>query len=104
MYNVGKWRCFVVLDKKKVGSILGVTSLLPVIISIIIFYTERGPNADIYFIITIYGILSIIGILFAVFSWLMTKRFFLLIIGLIGNGIVLAFAFLLLLAMGISET
>lgn len=91
------------LDKKKVGSILGVTSLLPVIISIIIFYIERGPNADIYFIITIYGILSIIGILFAVFSWLMTKRFFLLIIGLIGNGIVLVFAFLLLLAMGISE-
>ncbi|MBA2876899.1 hypothetical protein [Thermaerobacillus caldiproteolyticus] len=91
------------LDKKKVGSILGATSLLPVIISIIIFYIERGPNADIYFIITIYGILAIIGILFAVFSWLMTKRFFLLIIGLIGNGIVLVFTFLLLLAMGISE-
>ncbi|WP_244403542.1 hypothetical protein [Parageobacillus sp. KH3-4] len=91
------------LDKKKVGNILGVTSLLPVIISIIIFYVERGPNADVYFVITIYGILSIIGILFAVFSWLMTKRFFLPIISLIGNGAVLAIAFLLLLAMGISE-
>jgi hypothetical protein len=93
----------IVLDKKKVGNILGVTSLLPVIISIIIFYVERGPNADVYFVITIYGILSIIGILFAVFSWLMTKRFFLPIISLIGNGAVLAIAFLLLLAMGISE-
>ncbi|GAJ40473.1 hypothetical protein [Saccharococcus caldoxylosilyticus] len=91
------------LDKKKVGNILGVASLLPVIISIIIFYTERGPNADIYFVITIYGILSIIGILFAAFSCLMTKRFFLLIISLIGNGAVLAVAFLLLLAMGLSE-
>jgi hypothetical protein len=94
---------FIVLDKKKVGNILGVTSLLPVIISIIIFYVERGPNADVYFVITIYGILSIIGILFAVFSWLMTKRFFLPIISLIGNGAVLAITFLLLLAMGISE-
>lgn len=94
---------FIVLDKKKVGNILGVTSLLPVIISIIIFYVERDPNADVYFAITIYGILSIIGILFAVFSWLMTKRFFLPIISLIGNGAVLAITFLLLLAMGISE-
>lgn len=93
----------IVLDKKKVGNILGVTSLFPVIISIIIFYVERGPDADVYFVITIYGILSIIGILFAVFSWLMTKRFFLPIISLIGNGAVLAIAFLLLLAMGISE-
>ncbi|AMX84338.1 hypothetical protein GS3922_12065 [Geobacillus subterraneus] len=76
---------------------------LPVIISIIIFYVERGPNADIYFVIIIYGILSIIGILFAALSCLMTKRFFLLIISLIGNGAVLAVAFLLLLAMGISE-
>jgi hypothetical protein len=94
---------FLVLDKKKVGNILGVTSLLPVIISIIIFYVERGPNADVYFVITIYAILSVIGILFAVFSWLMTKRFFLPIISLIGNGAVLAITFLLLLAMGISE-
>jgi hypothetical protein len=96
--------CFVAMDKKKLGSILGVTSLLPVIINIIIFCIKRGPNDDgIYFEITIYSMLSIVGILFAVFSWSMTKRFFLLIISLIGNGIVLAFAFLLLLAMGIGE-
>lgn len=91
------------LNKKKAGNILGVASLLPIIISIIIFYIERGPNANIYFVVTIYLILSMIGILFAVFSCLMTKRFFLLIISLIGNGAVLAIAFLLLLAMGISE-
>ncbi|ARA96708.1 MULTISPECIES: hypothetical protein [Geobacillus] len=91
------------LNKKKAGNILGVASLLPIIISIIIFYIERGPNANIYFVVTIYLILSMIGILFAVFSCLMTKRFFLLIISLIGNGAVLVVAFLLLLAMGISE-
>ena len=91
------------LDKKKVGNILGIASLLPVIISIIIFYVERGPNADVYFVITIYVILSIISILFAAFSCLMMKRFFFLIISLIGNGVVLVVAFLLLLAMGISE-
>ncbi|WP_391122844.1 hypothetical protein [Psychrobacillus sp. L3] len=91
------------MDKRKVGNILGVTSILPVIICIVIFYVERGPNADIYFIINTFCILSIIGILFAIFSWLLTKRLILFIIGLIGNVFVLAAAFLLLLAMGISE-
>lgn len=78
-------------------------SLLPVIISIIIFFTERGPSADIYFLINTGGTLGIIGVLFAVFSWLMSKRLFLPIIGLLGNGFVLVCVFLLLLAMGISE-
>jgi hypothetical protein len=91
------------LDKRKVGSTLGVTSILLVIISIIIFYTQRGPNADIYLFIIVFSILSIIGILFAIFSWLMSKHFIFLITGLLGNGAVLVFAFLLLLAMGISE-
>ncbi|QDQ02829.1 hypothetical protein FOH38_21590 [Lysinibacillus fusiformis] len=93
-----------VLDKKIVGDISGVISILSVIISIIIFYVERGPNAAIYFIINIYDVLSILGILFAIFSWLMSKRLLLLIFGLLGNVLVLAAAFLLLLAMGISET
>ena len=91
------------MDKRKVGSILGITSILPAIISIIIFFTTRGPNADIYLGITIYGTLSVIGILLAIFSWLISKRIILLIIGLVGNGFVLACTFLLLLAMGISE-
>ena len=91
------------MDKRKAGNILGVISILPVIISIIIFYTQRGPNVDIYFSINIFSILSVIGILFAIFSWWLSKRLLPLIIGLIGNGFVLAVAFLLLLAMGISE-
>ncbi|PZX02454.1 hypothetical protein C7437_11146 [Psychrobacillus insolitus] len=91
------------MDKRKVGNILGITSILPVIISIIVFYVRRGPNTDIYFIINIFGILSIIGILFAMFSWKMSRQLILLIVGLIGNVFVLAVAFLLLLAMGISE-
>ena len=61
------------------------------------------PNVDIYFQIKIFSILSIIGLLFAIYFWLMSKRIILLIIGLIGNGFVLAFTFFLLLAMGISE-
>jgi len=91
------------LEKRKAGNILGVTSILTVIISIIFFFIIRGPNADIYFGITIFSILSLFGILFSIFSYLMSGRLILLIIGLIGNGVVLAFAFLLLLAMGISE-
>ncbi|MBD8031966.1 hypothetical protein H9632_02715 [Solibacillus sp. Sa1YVA6] len=95
------------LNKSKVTTILGILSILPVIVSIIFFYTERGPNADIYLLITIYSILSIIGIILAVISsWMSKGRISKLLIGLIGliaNLAVLFFAFLLLLAMGISE-
>ena len=95
------------LNKSKLGTILGMLSILPVIISIIYFYMERGPNADIYLVITIYSILSIIGLILAALSIWMTKRHIskLLIglVGLIANLAVLAFAFLLLLAMGIGE-
>ena len=85
------------------GTILGVISVLPLLLSIVIFYVERGPNADVYLLINIYGILSIVGFTFAIMSWLMSKRLILLISGLLGNAIVLAATFLLLLAMGISE-
>ncbi len=93
----------IVLHKRKAGDILGFTSILTVITSIIFFYIQRGPNADIYFGITIFSILSIVGILSAIFSWLMSKRLILLMIALLGNGFVLIFTFFLLLAMGISE-
>ncbi len=85
------------------GTISGVISVLPLLLSIVIFYVERGPNADVYLLIYIYGILSIVGFTFAIMSWLMSKRLILLISGLLGNAIVLAATFLLLLAMGISE-
>ncbi|WP_232828046.1 hypothetical protein [Paraliobacillus sp. X-1268] len=91
------------MHKRKAGDILGVTSILTMITSIIFFYIQRGPNADIYFGITIFSILSIVGILSAIFSWLMSKRLILLMIALLGNGFVLAFTFFLALAMGISE-
>ncbi|RLL40636.1 hypothetical protein D8M04_18785 [Oceanobacillus piezotolerans] len=82
---------------------IGVIPMLTVIINIIFFYIERGPNADIYFIIIVFTILSVLGVLFAILSWKMSKRLIFLIVGLIGNGFVLVVAYLLLLAMGISE-
>lgn len=91
------------MDKQKLGNILGISSLLPVMISVIIFYTQRGPNVDIYFIINFYSILSVIGIVLAIISWWLSKRLIPLFIGLIGNVFVLGVAFFLLLAMGISE-
>lgn len=91
------------MNKRKTGNILGISSIITVIISIIIFFIDRGPNADIYFIIKIFGAFSIIGILLAVFSWVISKRVVYLIIGILGNGLVLAYGFLLLIAMGISE-
>ncbi|WP_405097098.1 hypothetical protein [Oceanobacillus sp. FSL H7-0719] len=91
------------MDNRKVGNILGISSILTVIISIIFFLIERGPNSDIYLIIIVFSILSILGILFAIFSWKMSRYLTFLIIGLIGNGLVLVVAFFLRLAMGISE-
>lgn len=95
------------MNKAKVGVILGVFSMLPVIIGIIYFFSVRGPNSDIYRLIMVLTVLSIIGIIIAgISAWLSKNRMSKLLIGLMGiitNLAVLAFAFLLLLAMGISE-
>lgn len=81
--------------------------MLPVIISVIYFYSVRGPNTDIYRTITVLTILSIMGILTAgISSWILKGRLSRQVTGLIGiiaNLEVLAVAFLLILAMGISE-
>ncbi|WP_339199240.1 hypothetical protein MKY27_07810 [Solibacillus sp. FSL R5-0449] len=95
------------MEKAKVGMILGIFSILPVIISVIYFYSVRGPNSDIYRTIAVLTILSIIGLITAgITSWILKGRLSRLVIGLIGiiaNLAVLVVAFLLLLAMGISE-
>lgn len=95
------------MEKAKVGMILGIFSMLPVIISVIYFYSVRGPNSDIYRTIAVLTILSIIGLITAgITSWILKGRLSRLVIGLIGiiaNLAVLVVAFLLLLAMGISE-
>lgn len=98
------------MNKLKVGTILGILSILPVIISIIFFFIERGPNADIYAIITIFSVLSIIGILLSllsiIFLWKSKEHKSKLLIGSVGlivNLLVLIYTFFLILAMGISE-
>ena len=98
------------MNKPKVGTTLGILSILPVIISIIFFFIERGPNADIYAAITIFSVLSIIGILLSILSiillWMSKEHKSKVLIGLVGviaNLFVLVFAFFLLLAMGIGE-
>lgn len=93
----------IILDKRKVGNILGASSLLPVVISVIVFFALRGPNVDIYLVIMIFSVLSIVGVALAILSWVMSKRCIPLIIGLLGNVLVLGCTYLLLLAMGISE-
>ena len=95
------------MNKGKVGLILGVVSLLPVIVSIIYFFSVRGPETDIYRTIIVLTVLSFFGLITAgLSSWISKLRMSKLLIGLMGiiaNLAVLAFAFLLLLAMGISE-
>ena len=100
-------RAAITIIPSGVGIILGVSSLLPVIVSIIFFLTERGPNADIYLVITVFSILSIIGIILSIVSTVLSKRrksgVIFGLIGLTGNLAVLIFAFLLIIAMGIGE-
>lgn len=95
------------LDKSKWSIALGMLSILSVIVSIIFFYTKRGPNADIYFAITVFSVLSVTGIILAVVSlWLVKghkSKSLIGSIGVIANVAVLVVAYLLLLAMGISE-
>ena len=91
------------MAKRRVGDILSVTSLLPAIISVIFFFIKRGHDFDIYFGITLFSILSIIGIIFAVVSLVMSKKRIFGWIGLITNVLILVYAFFLQLAMGIGE-
>lgn len=78
----------------------GLISLVMVVISIVMFLLMRGPDANVYAGIIIFSLLSIIGIIFAILS----KHWVPMTIGLILNGGVLIFTFLLLLATGISES
>lgn len=91
------------MAKRRVGDILSVTSLLPAIISVIFFFIKRGPDFDIYFGITLFSVLSIIGIIFAVVSLVLSKKRIFGWIGLITNVLILVCAFFLQLAMGIGE-
>ncbi|MGE7661331.1 hypothetical protein ACQKL6_06370 [Peribacillus sp. NPDC097197] len=95
------------MEKFKKGIILGALSIVPVVISIMIFFATSGPNANpvpkVYFIIT----LSIIGIILAGTSIRLTKQnaMRLLIggIGVIANLFILVCILLLLFAFGMGE-
>lgn len=80
-------------------NILGTLSLLTVLMSIIFFFIIRGPNANLTLGISVFTVLSALGIIFAITS----KKMWFIIMGIILNGAVLVFAYFLLLAIGISE-
>jgi len=80
-------------------NILGVLSIITVLISIIFFFIIRGPNANLTLGISVFTVLSIIGIAFAITS----KKLWFIITGVLLNGSVLVVAYLLLLARGIGE-
>lgn len=88
-------------NKVKTGIIMGLSSMLTMFISITIFLF-RGPG-DMHIDSIIFIVLAVIGILLAIFSWIKSKLLAFLILGLLGNGVVLAFGILLRFAMGISE-
>ena len=77
---------------------LGFLSFIMVIASIIAFFIIRGPNANLMMAITILGIFSLFGIVFAILS----KKWLSGILGVLLNGGILVFVFLLVLARGIA--
>lgn len=78
--------------------ILGVSSILTALISIVFFFIIRGPNANLTVTISVFAVLSILGINFAITS----KQWWFIASGIILNGAVLAFSYFLVLAVGIS--
>ncbi|MFC5557927.1 hypothetical protein ACFPN4_02150 [Ureibacillus thermophilus] len=91
------------MNKNKVGNILGINSILPAIVSMIVFFILSGPDADGYLIVIIFSLLSIIGVFMAVIGLIFDKRRITAFIGLVANLIVLVCTFLLFLAMRIGE-
>ncbi|WP_254901196.1 hypothetical protein [Tuberibacillus sp. Marseille-P3662] len=87
------------LNKKRAKDLLGVLSLLTAVINVIFCFVTRGPNANLTLVISVFTVLSVVGIIFAIIS----KKLWFIIIGIILNGAVLGFAYFLLLAVGISE-
>ncbi|KFN04569.1 hypothetical protein D0U04_18060 [Bacillus clarus] len=72
-------------------------SFLMFLASLCSFFILRGPNANLTLIITILGILSLLGIIFAIAS----KNWLFRIVGTVLNGVILVFVYFLLLAKGI---
>lgn len=93
--------------KKNIGIILGVLSIVPVIVSIITFYTLRGPNVGPNPGIPIFITLSIAGVLIGIVSFRLSypnkMKLLIGIISVLANLFILVCAFLLLLAYGMSE-
>lgn len=77
---------------------IGFLSILSVI-SVIYFFIIRGPNANLTLGISVFTVLSVLGIIFAI----VFRKLWFVITGIIPNGAVLVFAYFLLLAVGISE-
>lgn len=78
----------------------GFLSVFMVVISIVVFLILRGPDANVLLGIMLFSSLSFAGIIFAI----LTKNWKSIVIGVLLNGGVLVFAFLLLLAAGISDS
>ncbi|MGJ9459889.1 hypothetical protein [Oceanobacillus sp. CF4.6] len=85
------------MNKKKAKNILGVLSILTVVISIIFFFITRGPNSSLTLAISVFTVLSVLGIIFAITS----KKLWFIVIGIILNSAVLVFAYFLLIALAI---
>lgn len=88
-----------VILKENTKSTIGKLSILTVIINIVFFFIIRGPNASLTLLISVFTVLSTLGIIFAVIS----KKWSFIIAGIVLNGAVLIIAYFLLLATGISE-
>ncbi|WP_431803569.1 hypothetical protein [Halobacillus andaensis] len=70
-----------------------------VALSILAFFVLRGPNANLYLIIVILSVFSVLGIVLAVLS----KKLVTVTLGIFLNGGLLVFTYLLLLTLGMSE-
>nr|WP_114351825.1 hypothetical protein [Saliterribacillus persicus] len=78
---------------------MGILSIVTVVVCIIFFFVVRGPNVNLPLVIGVLISFSVLGIIFAIIS----KKLWFMITGIILNSAVLVVAYLLLIAVGISE-
>ncbi|XIH10662.1 hypothetical protein C1N87_28140 (plasmid) [Priestia aryabhattai] len=68
-----------------------------VLISIVYFFINRGPNVSLMPVIIVLGFFSLLGIIFALIS----KRWMYGVLGFLTNGLILVFTYFLLIGYGI---
>ena len=92
------------MDAQIKGKRLGITSIVIMFISLFLFYTQLLIDIGLYIEIVIYGGLSIVGMILAIYSAKLMNKSKLSILGIAGNSFMLFISVFLVLIMMMVES